>query len=61
MDEATEVSFQALINPFSVSIGLWMVGTTHVQFSARQTKESLPQLTSEYAIPVSDNGQRHTM
>jgi hypothetical protein len=42
MNFAAEVGFQALVQPFSLAIRLWMVRETHHQLDIRQSQHFLP-------------------
>ncbi len=47
------------MEPFGLTIGLWMICSAHCCFTRQQFGERLPKLRCEFRIAVTDNGGRH--
>ena len=59
--EATKISFQTFVGDFGLTICLWVISWTHIQFGASEAKEFGPKMTCESCIAVWYNGRRDAM
>ena len=59
--EEMKVSFQTLVDDFSLTIYLWVILWTHIHFGATEVKEFGPKMTCEICVAVWDNGRRDSM
>jgi hypothetical protein len=49
------------VSTFGLSIGLWVIGSRHVQACATQLEEGTPEVTSEAGVAITDNLLRHAV
>jgi hypothetical protein len=61
MHSTTEKHLQTLINPFTLAVRLWVIGSSELQLCAEMLKQQFPEGTCEDAITVGDNCVWHTM
>jgi hypothetical protein len=61
VNKEPQVSFQTLVNPFGLTIGLGMVCTTHKQIHFEQFEEFLPNLAGKHLVPIRYQSLGQTM
>lgn len=61
VDEAPQVSFEALVQPLCLAVRLWVVGGAHIESSTRQVKQLPPKVAGEDTVAVGDDMRWHSM
>lgn len=61
VNEASEVSLHALVDTFSLPVGLWMISRAHTESSFGQLKQLLLEMACEYPVPIRNYVRRHAM
>lgn len=58
VDEAAQISFQALTDSFGLVVRLGVVSRTHTQVCARVLEQLTPEVACENRVAIRDNGAR---
>jgi hypothetical protein len=61
MNETTQILLHTMVNYLCLSVSLWMVRRTKLQFGARKLEEFLPKFTNKNGIAVTNNRNGHAV
>ena len=61
MDKAPQISFQALVKPLRLTIGLGVVGGAATEGHIRQLEQLRPEVTCKYVVMIRNDRARKAM